>query len=108
MVNQSLNDPVFIVASIRNFLIGSAAEAEIGALFYNCQDSTILLLMLDKLEYQHLPPPVHCDNSKAVAIANDKVKEQYSHAIEKNFFGSPIRTAPLHWQQTDTYCMGRG
>ena len=39
-----LNGPVHTVASICKFVIASAAEAELGALFYNCQDGTTLRL----------------------------------------------------------------
>jgi len=37
-----LNGPILIAASICKFVVASAAEAELGALFYNCQDGTIL------------------------------------------------------------------
>jgi hypothetical protein len=33
-----LNGPIHIQASICKFVVASAAEAELGALFYNCQD----------------------------------------------------------------------
>ena len=57
-----------------------------GALFYNCQDGTILRLSLEELGHPQPPTPVHCDNSTAVAIANDTVKKQRSRSMEKNFF----------------------
>ena len=81
-----LNGPVHTVASICKFVVASAAEAELGALFYNCQDGTILRLTLEELGHQQPPTPVHCDNTTAVAIANDTVKKQRSRAMEKNFF----------------------
>jgi hypothetical protein len=81
-----LNGPILTVASICKFVVASAAEAELGALFYNCQDGTILRLTLDKLGHPQPPTPVHCDNSTAVSIANDTVKKQQSRAMEKNFF----------------------
>jgi hypothetical protein len=36
-----LNGPIHIQASICKFVVASAAEAELGALFYNCQDGKI-------------------------------------------------------------------
>jgi len=79
-------NPIQIAASICKFVVASAAEAELGALFYNCQDGTVLRLALEELGHIQPPTPVHCDNSTAVSIANDTVKKQRSRAMEKNFF----------------------
>jgi len=81
-----LNGPILVIASICKFVVASAAEAELGALFYNCQDGTILRLTLEELGHPQPATPVHCDNNTAVAIANDTVKKQRSRAMEKNFF----------------------
>ncbi len=81
-----LNGPIHTVASICKFVVASAAEAELGAIFYNCQDGAILRLTLEELGHKQPPPPVHCDNTTAVAIANNTVKKQRSRAMEKNFF----------------------
>jgi hypothetical protein len=81
-----LNGPILALANICKFVVASAAEAELGALFYNCQDGTILRLTLEELGHPQPATPVHCDNSTAVSIANDTVKKQRSRAMEKNFF----------------------
>jgi hypothetical protein len=70
-----LNGPVHTVTSICKFVVASAAEAELGALFYNCQDGTIFRLTLEELGHKQPPTPVHCNNTPAVAIANDIVKK---------------------------------
>ena len=54
----------------------NAAEAKLGALFYNFQDSTILQLTLNELGHPQQPTPVTCNNSTAVSIANNTVKKQ--------------------------------
>jgi hypothetical protein len=81
-----LNGPILTIASICKFVVASAAEAELGALFYNCQDGTILQLTLEELRHPQPATPVHCHNSTAVSIANNTVKKQRSRAMEKNFF----------------------
>ncbi|KAL7434490.1 hypothetical protein ACHAXH_002331 [Discostella pseudostelligera] len=81
-----LNGPILIAASICKFVVALAAKAELDALFYNCQDGTVLRLALEELGHVQPPTPVHCDNSTAVSIANDTVKKQRSRAMEKNFF----------------------
>jgi hypothetical protein len=86
-----LNGPIHTVASICKFFVASAAEAKLGLLFYNCQDGTTLRLTLEELEHRQPPTPVHCDNTTAVAIANNTVKKQQSRAMEKISFGSPTK-----------------
>ena len=82
-----LNGPIHTMANICKFVVASAAEAELGALFYtSCQEATILRLTLKELGHPQPATPVHCDNITAVAIANDTVKKQRSRAMEKNFF----------------------
>ena len=81
-----LNGPIHTIASICKFVVASAAKAELGALFYTCQDATILRLTLEELGHPQPTMPVHCDNSTAVSIANDTVKKQRSRAMEKDFF----------------------
>ncbi len=71
-----INGPIQIHASICKFVVTLAAEAELGALFYNIQEGTILRLALEELGHPQSPTPVHCDNITAVGIANDTVKKQ--------------------------------
>ena len=81
-----LNGPIHVQASICKFVVASAAEAELGALFYNCQEGKIFRLVLTELGHAQPATPVHCDNSTAVSIANDTVKKQQSRAMEMRFF----------------------
>jgi len=81
-----LNGPIHVMASICKFVVASAAEAELGALFHNCQDGKIFRLVLQELGHPQPPTPVHCDNETAVSIANNTVKRQRSRAMEMRFF----------------------
>ena len=47
-----LNGPILVSASICKFVIASAAKAELGALFYNCQETTTLRLSLEELGHK--------------------------------------------------------
>ncbi len=71
-----LNGPIHVSANICKFVVAPAAEAELGALFYNCQDATVIRLMLKELGHKQPATPVHCDNGMAAAIANNTVKKQ--------------------------------
>jgi hypothetical protein len=95
-----INGPIQIHASICKFVVTSAAEAELGALFYNIQEGTILRIALEELGHPQPPSPVHCDNITAVGITNNKVKKQQSQAMEMRFSTSqtmlPSETSTSH------------
>ena len=65
---------------ILKFVIASAAEAKLGALFHNCQDGLILIFQqtLADMGHPQLKTPVHCDNAMAVGISNITIKRHRS------------------------------
>ena len=81
-----LNGNVFIVCGILKFVVASAAEAELGALFVNGKESKILRLILHEMGHPQPPTPIHCDNKTATGIANDTVKKT-DHGQWKCFLG---------------------
>ena len=70
----TLNGAIYVFCGILKFVVASAAEAELGALFLNCKEGRILRLILQELGHDQPPTPVHCDNATASGIANDTVK----------------------------------
>ena len=65
----------------------SAAEAELGALFLNCQEGTIFKTTLeDLLEHPQPKIAVHCDNVTVVGIVNNSIKQQRLQAIDMRYF----------------------
>jgi hypothetical protein len=81
-----LNGAIYVFCGILKFVVTSAAEAELGALFLNCKEGNILRLVLQDLGHHQPPTPIHCDNATASGIANDAVKKQCSRSIEMQFF----------------------
>ena len=81
-----LNGAFFVNTTIMRFVVASAAEAELGALFRNCQDGVIFRLTLADLGHPQPKTPVHCDNATAVGIAKNTVKRQRARAMEMRFF----------------------
>ena len=81
-----LNGAFFVNTTIMRFVVASAAEAELGALFQNCQDGIIFRLTLENLGHIQPKTPVHCDNATAIGIANNTVKRQQARAMEMRFF----------------------
>ena len=82
----TLNGAFYVNTSIMRFVVASAAEAELGALFRNCQDGIIFRLTLENLGHPQPKTPVHCDNATAVGIAKNTIKRQRARAMEMRFF----------------------
>ena len=81
-----LNGAFHTLCLILRCVVASAAEAELGVLFMNCQEGMIFKAFED-LGHAQSTIPVHCDNTTAVDIANNTIKQQQLHAKEmKNFW----------------------
>jgi hypothetical protein len=82
-----INSAFYVNATILKFVVVSAAEAELGALFHNYQDGIIFQKTLADMGHLQPKTPVHCDNATAVGIANNTIKRQHSRSMEIRFFG---------------------
>jgi hypothetical protein len=70
-----LNGAFFTLCAILCFVVASAAEAELDALFLNCKEGIMFCLTLEELGHPQPKTPIHCDNATAVGIANNTVME---------------------------------
>jgi hypothetical protein len=73
-----INGAFYVNTTIMKFVVASAVEAELGALFHNCQDGIIFRKTLADMGHPQQKTPVHCDNATAVGIANNSIKRQRS------------------------------
>ena len=55
-----LNGAFFTLCAILRFVVASAAEAELGALFLNCKEGMIFQLTLKELGHPQPKTHVHC------------------------------------------------
>jgi hypothetical protein len=81
-----INGAFYVNATILKFVVVSAAEAELGALFHNCQDGIIFRKKIGRNGSSAAKTPVYCNNATAVGIANNTVKQQRSRSMEMRFF----------------------
>ena len=81
-----MNGTIFANCGILKFVVTSAAEAELGALFLNMKEAKIIRLTLAEMGHPQPATPIHVDNSTAAGIANDSVKKQRSRSMEMRFF----------------------
>jgi hypothetical protein len=73
-----INGAFYVNATILKFVVASAAEAQLGALFHNCQDGIIFRKPLADMGHPQPKTPVHRDNATTVGIANNTIKWQRS------------------------------
>ena len=83
---QINNGAVLNIAAIQRNIMSSAAEAEVGALFTNTKEGSILRTTLAEMGHPQPPTPVQTDNSTASGIVNDTIKQQRSRAMDMRFY----------------------
>jgi hypothetical protein len=81
-----INGVFDISANTLRFVVASAAEAELGALYHNSQTGIVFCQMLEAMGHKQHKTPVHCNNATAVSIANNTVKGQRLRSMEMRFF----------------------
>ena len=96
-----LNGAIHITSSIMRNVLASATEAEVGALFHNCQDACMLRTTLDELGHPQPATPVQTDNACAEGIVNDTVKQKRSKAIDMRFYWvrDSLGHFIVHWKK---------
>jgi hypothetical protein len=80
------NGAVHTVCNILKNVMASAAEAELGGLYYNATDACPLRTALNEMDHPQPPTPLITDNSTATGIANKTVKQRRSKAIDMRFY----------------------
>ena len=80
-----LNGAIFTLFTILEFVVASAAEAELGALFVCVQEGRIMELILIEFGHPQQATLIHCDNATAVRIVNGTVKMQISRGMEMRY-----------------------
>ena len=89
-----LNGAFHVSTMILRFVVASTAEAELGALYHNCQTGIIFRLTLTEMGRPQPKNPVPCDNTTTVGIANNTIKRQHSQSMEMRFFWIGNKIAP--------------
>ena len=92
------NGPVHTISSIMRNVMSSAAEAEIGAIFINCQDSEPIRNALLELGHAQPPTPVQTDNSTANGFLNETIKQKRTKAIDMRFYWVIDRIKQNHFR----------
>jgi hypothetical protein len=70
--NTTINGAILASTTIMKPVLSSASEADIGTLFQNCKQATILHTTLQEMGYLQPATPMQTNNS----IANSNIKQQ--------------------------------
>jgi hypothetical protein len=96
------NGAINVFCQIMREVVSSAAEAELAALFHNGKEACPLRACLEELGHPQPPTPIQTDNSTAVGITNDTVKQKRSKAIDMRFYWIRDRARPgqfhIYWR----------
>jgi len=83
---HTINGEFHVSTTIMQFVVASAAEADLGALYHNCQTGIFFRLTLAEMGHPQPQTPVHCDNATAVGITNNTIKRQRLRCMDMRFF----------------------
>ena len=88
-----LNGPIHSISRIISNVMGSAAEADIGAAYINGQEAVPIRTLLRELGHPQTATPIQGENSTADGFANGTIKKKILKAIEMRFYWIRDRTS---------------
>jgi hypothetical protein len=91
------NGAVHTTATILKNVMSSVAEAELGGLFLNAKDGTVLATTLKEMGWPQPPTPIQTDNSCASGIANGTLRQRKSKAMDMRFYWIQDRVKQGHF-----------
>jgi len=102
----ALNGAVFVISSLLDVIVASAAEGEYGSVFFNAKHAVGTRNILAAIGYPQPPTPILTDNECAVGLANDTIKVKRRKSIDMRFHW--IRDCIRQGQFTVSWVAGAG
>ena len=87
-----LNSPIHSISHIMSNVMGSAAEAEVGAAYINNQEAVPMRTLILKLGHPQPATTIQVNNSTADGFSNNTIKKKRSKAIDMCFYWISGRT----------------
>jgi hypothetical protein len=69
------NGAILIISTILKHVMSSAAKEEIGSVFLNAKEATVLCTMLEEMGHPQPPTTLQTDNTTATGYRNNTVKK---------------------------------
>ncbi len=83
---HSLDGPIHTLCKIIDVVVGSAAEAEIGAGYLNGQAVVPIAVTLAEMGHPQGPTPMQVDNTTSEGFANGTMKQKRSKAMDMRWY----------------------
>ena len=98
-----INGAIHVFSSIIPCVVASAGEAEYAALFAAGQHAASLRTTLSDMGYPQPSTTIMCDNTSAIGIATDSIKQKRSKEVDMRFHFHWIRDRVRQAQLKITY-----
>ena len=66
--------PLHAICSILRNMMTSAAESELGGLFYNAKEACVIRIILEDLDHSQPATPIKTDNTTVAGIENKTIQ----------------------------------
>ena len=83
--NTKINGAILVECRYLKHVVASAAEAETGGLFHNCQNTIHIRKLLEILGHTQSATPVKTDNSTAAAFVNEMIRQKRSKSWDMRY-----------------------
>jgi hypothetical protein len=98
-----INGALTLLCNIMREVVSSASEAELAALYYNAHEGIALRNALEEMGHSQLATAIVTDNSTALGIVNDTVRQRRSKASDMRFYwirdGSRQNQFLVYWKK---------
>ena len=82
---RKINAAILVECRYLKHVVASAAEAETGGLFHNCQNTIYLRRLLSILGHQQPATPIKTDNSTAASFVKEMIKQKRSKSWDMRY-----------------------
>jgi hypothetical protein len=80
------NRAILIISKVLKHVMSSAAEAEIGAVFYKCQGRSSPSNNIRRIRAPSAPISMETDNTTATGYSNGTIKQKRTKAMDMRFY----------------------
>ena len=101
--HKTLNAPIHVECKLLKHVVSSAAEAETGGVYSNCQFAVPLRRMLEALGHKQPPTIIKTDNATARSFVNKTLKQKHSKSWDMRYYWLLDRVAQaqflIYWDK---------
>jgi hypothetical protein len=80
------NGSILIISKVLKNVMSSTAESEIGAVFINAKEGSVLCTALEELGHPQPPTPMETDKTTATGYINGTIKQKLTKAMDMRFY----------------------